>query len=101
MSEENIIAPERLIVNRIFDNLDGLIDASILSDANQNFVSNHLSINLIATRQIEIPTVEQSNCPSWFEERRKRLTASNFGSILNRRKDFYSSSLLKKLFSKE
>lgn len=32
-------------------------------------------------RQLELETRNQRDNPKWFEERRKRLTASNFGSI--------------------
>ena len=48
--------------------------------------------------QIERSTVSQAATPKWFEERKKRLTASNFGSVLNRRKNIYPASLLQKVF---
>ena len=40
----------------------------------------------------------QSTDNSWFIEQKKRLTASNFGSVINRRKLIEPKSILKVLF---
>jgi len=46
---------------------------------------------------IERQTVNQSSCQNWLDIRRKLLTASNFGSIINRRPDTGCENLLKSL----
>ena len=50
-------------------------------------------------QRIELQTVGQSCNRQWFTERRKRLTASNFGAVINRRQNVHPTSLLKRLFS--
>ena len=45
----------------------------------------------------EIEKKKKSNCEQWYHERKIRITASNFGIIINRRKDLYPSSILKTL----
>lgn len=42
----------------------------------------------------------QSNSPEWFEERRIRLTASNFGLVCNRRPDSNCAPVVKQLLYK-
>ena len=69
-----------------------------LSEEEKVFVDNHLRIHKSNSGQIERSTVSQAATPKWFEERKKRLTASNFGSVLNRRKNIYPASLLQKVF---
>ena len=48
-------------------------------------------------REIERNTRGQATCERWYEERRKRSTASNIGTVLKRRKSIYPKSLLKTL----
>jgi len=43
---------------------------------------------------IERQTVNQSSCQNWLDIRRKLLTASNFGSIINRRPDTGCENLI-------
>ena len=40
----------------------------------------------------------QSDDKLWYEERRMRLTASNFGSVLKRRENIYPKTILNKQF---
>ena len=49
--------------------------------------------------EIERNTRGQSECTEWHAERKIRLTASNFGAVLKRRKQIYPKTLLKKLQS--
>ena len=47
--------------------------------------------------EIEKNTGEQSSSEQWFNERQKRLTSSNFGAIVKRRKSIYPKSLTVKI----
>ena len=47
--------------------------------------------------EIERNTRGQSACGRWYDERRRRITASNFGAILKRRKSIYPKSILNTL----
>ena len=58
--------------------------------------------NLYASKQqlhdIEMNTRGQSESSLWFKERRLRLTASNFGLVMNRRESIHPKSILSKQF---
>ena len=47
--------------------------------------------------QIENNTRDQSSSDKWFEERHKRLTSSNFGAVVKRRKTIFPTTLLSKI----
>lgn len=49
--------------------------------------------------EVEEKTREQYNSPEWLEERRKILTASNFGIICRRKPSTYSGPLVKSLLT--
>ena len=61
------------------------------------FLLNHRYNNKIFIKNIETSTRDQANSETWFCERAKRITASNFGSVINRNQKIYPASLLKKL----
>ena len=64
----------------------------------KKFLSHHLNLNLNDdVKEIEEKPLLQANSSCWFEERRKRLTTSKFRAVLNRRKDIYPKSILKKI----
>ena len=46
-----------------------------------------ISINIERAWDLQINTVSQAQEPTWFEERKLRLTASNFGKVLHRKKE--------------
>lgn len=50
-------------------------------------IVQNISINIEEAWDIQINTVSQSQDPTWFEERELRLTASNFGKVLHRKKE--------------
>jgi hypothetical protein len=94
--QKKIVTP-REPLNFMFENFDKEADVSRLTGEQKNFVSQHLSTPLNNIIAIETSTIMQSESDLWYTERGKRLTASNFGSVLNRRKSIFPQSLLKKL----
>ena len=93
----NVETVQRSVINKLFEVLTDILDTSLLADEQTQFVKTHLDINLEAAIIIEKNSLEQSNSCLWYEERSKRLTASNFGAVINRRKGIYPASLLKKV----
>lgn len=73
------------------------MDISKLDDKQQKFVTEHLSVDKETIIQIENETLTQAASNRWYEERKKRITASNFGSVINRRPTIYPKSLLQNL----
>ena len=55
-------------------------------DQPQNDVIKKIAINLAESQQIEKRTVRQSLEPEWLFQRSKRLTASNFGKVVKRKR---------------
>ena len=55
-------------------------------DQPQNDVIKKITINLTESQQIEKITVRQSLEPEWLFQRSKRLTASNFGKVIKRKR---------------
>ena len=84
-------------VDKIFDKFSDTMHDMNFSNIDKDFINNHLKISKETAREIQKKTKNQSNCKQWYMERRKRITASNFGAIINRRKDIYPMSIIKKL----
>ena len=91
----NMETVQRPVVKKPFDNF--VPDSFLLSEKQKLFVKTHLSITLEEAIDIEQKSLEQSYSCLWYEERSKRLTASNFGAVINRRKGIYPASILKKV----
>ena len=66
-------------------NLNDSFNPPIL-DQPQNDVIKKITINLTESQQIEKITVRQSLEPEWLFQRSKRLTASNFGKVIKRKR---------------
>ena len=56
-----------------------------ISPDNKSFIKSHLKLTSDETFSLEEETAQQSLSSRWFKERKKRITASNFGAIINRR----------------
>ena len=69
-----------------------------LTEEQIEFVKENLFVDADLCINIESSTVNQSGSDRWFKERKKRITASNFGAVINRRPTVYPNALLKKLF---
>ena len=86
------------IRDKVLDNLQ-----STLAEKSNNYSETvkELKHSAIITHseiiQIEKNTREQSSSDKWFEERHKRLTSSNFGAVVKRRKTIFPKSLLNKI----
>ena len=63
------------------------------------FVQEKLFKTKEQLHDIECNTRGQSDSELWFQERRLRLTASNFGLVLKRRENTFPKSILSKQFS--
>ena len=61
------------------------IPVNISEDARQ-FFNNSVKVDLESAFKIESSTRSQSNSSTWFNHRQYRLTASNFGKVLKRKK---------------
>jgi hypothetical protein len=70
--------------------------ASIPEDS-LDMVKDLLNKNHAELLEIERNTRGQAECEKWFEERNKRVTSSNFGAVIKRRKSCYPKSILKKI----
>ena len=63
------------------------------------FVQNYLYTTREQMVELERTTRGQSDCTLWVEERRSCLTASNFGSVIKRKKNIFLKSHLQKMLS--
>ena len=60
-------------------------------------VSEFLGITHPELLEIEKNTRKQASCDQWYQERKIRLTASNFGAVIKRRRTIYPKSLLQRI----
>ena len=78
-------------IAEIFDIFVDDYDKTLLSNDDIDFVDNHLPSQKSVLIVIETNTRQQSGFSSWYEERRKRITSSNIGRIINRKKAYFRS----------
>ena len=71
-----------------------VVNLSSLSNENIDIVQDKLGKNHGQLLEIEGNTRGQSTCAQWYEERSIRLTASNFGAVIKRRKKLHPKSIL-------
>lgn len=64
-----------------------LVDILSLSDLEVRKTEFLNTLKTVDRKEIEISTRNQSENQVWFQERKKRLTASNFGQICKKRKN--------------
>lgn len=87
-----------LIREQMLEHLEKEITTLKGMDENQMvFVEENLGTTHSQFLEIERNTRGQSECAKWYEERKLRLTASNFGAVIKRRKQIHPKSLLTKL----
>lgn len=73
------------------------VDFTKLKQEQQKFVYDHLYVDVDKITEIEESTLGQSLSDRWYDEIKKRITSSHFGSVINRRPTVYPKSLLQKL----
>ena len=82
---------------KMFENMEHPgVNWSYIDEKNVEFVKE-LSVTNQKLREVERNTRDQSTCDRWFEERRQRITSSNFGAVIKRRKSIYPKSILNNL----
>jgi len=64
--------------------LDDLLSTDKLEKKKMEFIQT-ITLSITAREQIELETRNQSNNQKWFNKRRNRLTASNFGKVCKMR----------------
>ena len=91
-SEKDDVCGDIVFPKTIPSCIDTSIYAGFQNDSN-------VSVNFDEAVNIENSTRKQANESSWFEERAKRITASNFGHIMTRKKEI-NDSFMKSTFQK-
>ncbi|XP_071148268.1 uncharacterized protein [Mytilus edulis] len=60
------------------------VSTTALEKLQNDFLDTHINLSADQCKQITLSTVQQSQSGLWHSERHKRITASNFGSIIRR-----------------
>ena len=81
-------------ISEIDYNISNLINNLLCDDDRKLIDNNNLQITKNVSKEIEKnKQKKQSNWEQWYRECKIRITASNFGIIINRRKDLYQLSI--------
>ena len=91
----------RSTVMEVLGQLNGNAMVSNLTDKQQEFVKSYLEVTNSNVFELEKKTLLQSLSFAWYEERKKRLTASNFGLVIKRHQGIYPKAILQKLKNKK
>ena len=94
------ITPEMMLVDQIFTNVPSALDTQLFTEEQLKLVKNSVLITVDEAKEICLSTMRQSQDPRWYVERSKRITASVFGKVINRRKSVHPTSLLKSITEK-
>ena len=97
--DENLITVDPR--QEIFDGLAQEIEWKHVDGPCRRFVTDVVCVSKEEVKIIEKETMGQSSSKKWFIERQKRLTSSNFGSVIKRRMHIYPKSILKKVLGHE
>ena len=73
------------------------IQPTKLKELCANFLEKNFNRSQDELAKIEKNTIDQSKCEQWKNERRIRLTSSNFGKIVKRRPNNISSNIIKNM----
>ncbi len=79
------------------DQVDDDVPLDVLQSLKSSFYDTQVMVTEEQAKDIEKATRGQSACDEWMAERRKRLTASNVGSIAKMRKTSKRSSKVQSL----
>ena len=82
------------ILKQLDESSDPLI---VLSPEQIETVKSRVKVSVEERLEIERNTRGQADCSEWYQHREKRLTASNFGAVMNRKESIFPKSLLEKM----
>ena len=90
--------PEYILVEEIFKNVpSGYCPPADLNDEQLNHATKSVGVTVSAAKEICLSTMRQSKDHRWYAERSKRVTASVFGKIINKRKSLYPKLLIQSI----
>ena len=100
--EDALNLHESYIRDQILERLEpAAVNRSCVDGENINIVSDFLGTTHPQLLEIENNTRGQASCDKWYKERRIRLTLSNFGAVVKRRKTIHPKSLLQRMLENQ
>ena len=85
----------------VFDSLSEEVMWKCVDESHHKFVTDILCVSKEDARKIDEETMGQSTSKKWFLERKKRLTSSNFGSVIKRKMKIYPKTILKRVLGSQ
>ena len=90
--------PEYILVDEIFKNVpSGYCPPADLNNEQLNHATKSVGVTVSAAKEICLSTMQQSKDHRWYAERSKRVMASVFGKIINKRKSLYPKLLIQSI----
>ena len=84
------------VVGEVMKLLNECLELTLIKAKDQDFVKCQLQLSHANDIHIESSCIQKSFSNVWRNERKKRLTASNFGYVINRRKIIFPKGNLNK-----
>jgi len=89
------------LLDKLGSNIANDIDLSLINDPHvREKIRETVAVTTIESLAICKDTLEQAESPIWYKERSKRITASLFGRICNRRHSGYPKSIVDAIINK-
>ena len=89
------------LLDKLGSNIANDIDLSLINDPHvREKIRETVAVTTIESLAICKNTLEQAESPIWYKERSKRITASLFGRICNRRHSGYPKSIVGAIINK-
>ncbi len=85
----------------VLDSLSDEVMWKCVDESHHKFATDILCVSRGDARKIEKETMGQSTSKKWFIERKKRLTSSNFGSVIKRKLKIYPKTILKRVLGSQ
>ena len=99
MKTGGIYKTEQESVKALFKDMPGCPDP-LFSNNSKKKLLEYVGVSKFEAITICLQTLKQSNDESWYQERSKRITASHFGEVLNRRLSMHPASIIKLILEK-
>ena len=88
--------PENLLIEQVFKNVPtNYQPPANYTNEQLELAERTVGLTVSCAKEICMSTIKQNKSPRWYSERSKRITASVFGKVINRRKSIYPTSLIK------